>query len=128
FEEAGGRIDLEEIKAHGHTQMYQDLLLGFAEPALVKGWREVLGNTFGAMSQGRVAEVADGVAEMIKATMLELPYILSYRFHTRDRRKAHGFYESFGLGDPGYGDMRVAIMTDTVDEINGVALGLRRLH
>jgi glycosyltransferase involved in cell wall biosynthesis/predicted metal-dependent phosphoesterase TrpH len=130
FEQSGGRIDLEEIKAHGHTQEYQNLLLGFAEPALVKGWREVLNNTFGAMAQGRVAEVADGVAEMIKATMLELPYILSYRFHTRDRRKAHGFYESFGLraSENQYGDMRVAIMTDTVDEINGVALGLRRLH
>lgn len=127
FEQGGGRLDLEEIKEHGHTQEFQDLLLGFAEPALVKGWREVMTTTFGAAFQGRVAEVADGVAEMIKATMLELPYILSYRYHTRDRRKAHGFYESFGLNQ-GKGKLRVAIVTDTLDEINGVALGLRRLH
>lgn len=128
FEQAGGRIDPEEIKEHGHTQEFQDLLLGFAEPALVQGWREVMNTTFGAAFQGRVAEVADGVAEMIKATMLELPYILSYRYHTRDRRKAHGFYESFGLNEAGNGKLRVAIVTDTLDEINGVALGLRRLH
>jgi len=128
FEQAGGRIDLEEMKDRGHTQEFQDLLLGFAEPALVQGWREVMTTTFGAAFQGRVAEVADGVAEMIKATLLELPYILSYRYHTRDRKKAHGYYESFGLNEADKGKLRVAIVTDTLDEVNGVAIGLRRLH
>lgn len=128
FEQAGGRINLDEIKEHGHTQSFQDMLLGFAEPALVQGWREVLGKAFEAAGQGRVAEVADGVAEMIKATLLELPYILSYRYHTRDRNKAEGYFESFGLMSPDRTSMRVAILTDTLDQINGVALGLRRLH
>ncbi|WP_428262225.1 glycosyltransferase [Haliangium sp.] len=128
FEAEGGRLDLTELASRGHSTSYQEELLGFVEPALISGWREVMDKAFGAAGNGRVAEVADGVAEAIKATLIELPYILAHRYHVRDRNKAEGFYESFGLSGEGHRLPRVAIITDSLDNVDGVSLGLRRLH
>ncbi len=128
FEAEGGQFDLDKLAAEGHTTDFQNDLLQYVEPALIKGWREIAATASGAMSQGRVAEVADGVAEAIKSTMIELPYILAHRYHVRDRNKATSFSEAFGVDTGGQAPPRVAIITDSLDNIDGVSIGLRRLQ
>jgi glycosyltransferase involved in cell wall biosynthesis len=110
----------------GHTTIVQEMMQARIEPGLVDGWRRTLSAVFAPVSVGDVGGAADAIPAVIKAIALELPYLLAYRYHARDRRAA----ESFGaeLGEPvPTRSPRVALFTDTIDHVNGLGLGLRRL-
>ncbi|ACY18047.1 glycosyltransferase [Haliangium ochraceum] len=147
FEQGGGRLDFDEMKEKGHQSSFQDMLVRMAEPALVHGWREVLGGFFGAAFGGRFGEAADAVSQVLKASMFDVPYIMAYHGFAQDRLAAERLYRDLaaqladakGTEADGSKDkagatgsaprnMRVAVISDTLDHVNGVALGLRRLH
>ncbi len=128
FEAAGGTLNKAKLDTEGHTSAFQDELLSFVEPALVGGWREVFDTFFAALSKGRVAEASDGISEMIKSVLVELPYILAHRYHVRDRNKAQRFYEGFSPAAQHVAGPRVAVLSDSIDNADGVSLGLRRIH
>ncbi|MEM9490784.1 MAG: glycosyltransferase, partial [Myxococcota bacterium] len=128
IEQGGGAISRDELSSHGHTSAYQDELYNHVEPALVGGWRSAFEGLLGALGHGRVTEAADGVSDLIKSLLFELPYILAHRWHVRDREVANRLYKSFDFNRPLAKSVRVAILTDTIDDVDGVAIGLRRLH
>jgi glycosyltransferase involved in cell wall biosynthesis/predicted metal-dependent phosphoesterase TrpH len=115
------------IERGGHRDDVQRTLRTAAEAALVGGWRDSVGAMAAALETGRVAEAADAVGELVKAALLELPYLLSHRFFVRDRAGAEQFAASLAQRRSTGAPPRVAILTDTADHVNGVALGLRRL-
>ncbi|MCA9674566.1 MAG: glycosyltransferase family 1 protein, partial [Myxococcales bacterium] len=51
----------------------------------------------------------------------------AHRYNVRDRRGADRFAAELGAGRAGNPRPRVAVFTDTIDHVNGVAIGLRRL-
>jgi glycosyltransferase involved in cell wall biosynthesis len=110
----------------GHTNAFQERVREAAEGVLVETWRDAVGKIAGAVSGGRVAEAADGLPALVKSLFLELPYLLANRYHVRDRSGAHRFADELGAGG-GKKNPRVAIVTDTLDSVDGVAIGLRRL-
>ncbi|MCG8422308.1 MAG: glycosyltransferase [Proteobacteria bacterium] len=128
LEDAGGQFSVDDLVAHGHTSSYQDRLYDQAGSALVSGWRHSLSSLGDSLGKGRIAEAADAVADTIKALLLELPYVLAHRWHVRDRDAATRLCQELELNRPDSSGLRVAILTDTIDEIDGVAIGLRRLH
>ena len=71
---------------------------------------------------------ADGLPAFAKNLLFELPYLLAHRYHLRDRRGADRFAGELGLRPVTKARPRVAVFTDTLDDVNGVALGLRRLQ
>jgi glycosyltransferase involved in cell wall biosynthesis len=111
----------------GHLGAVQDLVRDQVEPRLADAWRGRFTALFEALLGGRLGRAAEALPALASGLMLELPYLLAYRYHARDRRGAHRFAaELSGAADPP--SPRVAVFSDTIDDVNGVALGLRAVH
>ena len=111
----------------GHETGAQELMRAAAERALTDGWRDAITGVLGPLGQGRLGAAADGLPAVAKNLLFELPYLLAHRYHLRDRRGAERFAGELGLRAIARAHPRVAVFTDTLDDVNGVALGLRRL-
>jgi len=121
------KLAVERLGAIGHTDDHQALMRGVAERMLVDQWRTALHGVIDPATRGRVAEAADGVPGVLRTLALELPYLLAHRYVARDRRGAGRFAAELGARQLGRKRPRVAVFTDTIDDVNGVALGLRRV-
>jgi glycosyltransferase involved in cell wall biosynthesis len=137
FTAAGGSFS--EVWRRGHRDDHHAELSTAAESALVRQWRSATSILADQLRAGRVADAADAIPELLKLTLAELPYILSYRYFSRDRLTARqlatGLFSDASLDSPpdaaaasaSSGTLRVAIVADTTDDTNGVAIGLHRL-
>ncbi len=117
----------DNLIAGGHTTLMQEMMRSRAEPALAASWRRAIDGLVASGAEGRIGAAADSVPAILKAFLVELPYLLAHRYHARDRRGADGFAQELG-GRASNRPPRVAIFTDTIDDVNGVALGLRHVH
>ena len=97
------------------------------EKMLSDSWRNALEGILGAIGQGKLGAAADGVPAVLKALALELPYLLAHRYIQRDRRGAARFAAELGGWPRTCSRPKVAVFSDTVDHVNGIAVGLRRL-
>jgi len=57
-----------------------------------------------------------------------MPALLGARWHAHDILSARRYGAGLGVATPRRPSPRVAVLTDTVDDVNGVAIGLRRLR
>jgi glycosyltransferase involved in cell wall biosynthesis len=129
FQAAGGSF--ADIWRRGHRDDQHRALSSAAEIALVRQWKGATTQLAGELRGGRLADAADVVPELLKLALAELPYVLSYRYFGRDRREARGlsaqlFPAASSPWQQGAAP-RVAIVADTTDDTNGVAIGLARL-
>lgn len=125
FTAAGGSF--AQIWKRGHRDEQHQELSTAAETALVRQWRGATQLLADELRAGRVADAADVVPELLKLGLAELPYLLSYRYFGRDRREARQLAGTVVASGPRLRVRRVAIVADTTDETNGVAIGLARL-
>ncbi len=124
FKLAGGT--LADVWKRGHSDEHHRALSGAAELALIRQWRAATAALAAELGQGRLADAADLVPELLKLGFAELPYVLSYRYFGRDRRAARALSRALfplAAAPP----PNVAIVSDTTDATNGVAIGLDRL-
>jgi glycosyltransferase involved in cell wall biosynthesis len=121
-------VDMRDAASVSVPLVNEDKLRAVAEQALADGWRGALSAAGDALAAGRVGDAADTLGALAKAFALELPYLLAHRFHARDRRSARRFARDLGANGGEIRPLRVAVFTDTIDDVNGVALGLRRLQ
>ncbi len=112
----------------GHQTGAQEIMRATAEHTLRAGWRAAIGGVLEPLGRGQLAAAADGLPAFAKNLLFELPYLLAHRYHLRDRRGADRFAGELGLRPVTKARPRVAVFTDTLDDVNGVALGLRRLQ
>jgi glycosyltransferase involved in cell wall biosynthesis len=127
LEDSGIELDLPGLLREGHGDAAQGALRQALETVLVRSGRTSLASLMENLSQARPADLADGLAEVIKCAMLGVPYLAGGRAFAHDRRAARDFAQHLGVAFERPSAPRVAVLTDTLDEVNGVALGLRRL-
>lgn len=125
FKAAGGSFSA--LWSGGHRDELQRELGGAVEAALVRQWRSATERLAGELRAGRVADAADAVPELLKLGLAELPYVLSYRYFGRDRSAARTLAHALAVPAEPAASPRVAIVADTTDDTNGVAIGLGRL-
>jgi glycosyltransferase involved in cell wall biosynthesis len=122
-------IEWPEVWRRGHTDAGQHQIGRTIDGMLLDVYRGAVGRLAAAAGDIDLNGVTDAVPDVLRTVLLSLPAFLAPRYHARDRAGARRFAAQLGFGEPG-DDVeapRVAILTDTVDDINGVALGLRRL-
>lgn len=126
-QEDEGAFDFLGLAEHGHTDPTQEQLAQLVESVLVRSSREAATTVVEEVAASRLVELADALPALAKAITVALPAILGARWHGHDIQSARRF--SAGLGFPERSEQppRVAILTDTVDDTNGVSIGLRRL-
>ncbi|MEM9457347.1 MAG: glycosyltransferase [Myxococcota bacterium] len=69
----------------------------------------------------------DEIPTLIRLTMLNLPYYFGFRYFNGERRRGWALYESLELPESLARTERVAVFCDTLDNVDGVSLGLRRI-
>jgi glycosyltransferase involved in cell wall biosynthesis len=123
-----GSIALSTLASHGHTEATQKSLARVLESVLVKSGREAWTDLLRAIFEVRPAELADSIPAVVKSLLVAAPALLGARWHGADIQSARRYARELGFGDAGRAAPRVAVLTDTVDDVNGVAIGLRRLR
>ena len=121
------RVAASPLWHAGHLGAVQDRVRDQIEPRLAEAWRGRIGELFESLARGRWSQAAEALPALVSSLVLELPYLLAHRYHARDRRGANRFCAELHGTAPAPG-VRVAVFSDTVDDINGVALGLRAVH
>ena len=124
---SGIQIDFGALAREGHTKESHDILHHLLEHVLVKTSRQALATTKDALLSANLLDAADGVSEVLKSLLLGAPEMLSIRSFAFDRRIARSLATRLAGVDSGEQPLRVAVLSDTLDETNGVAIGLRRL-
>jgi glycosyltransferase involved in cell wall biosynthesis len=125
--ESGLELDLESLLREGHGDRAQNELHAALETVLVRSGREAFTELMGSLTASRPADFADRLSEVIKAVLMGVPYLAGGRAFAHDRLAARTFADQLGVPEEAPAAPRVAVLSDTVDELNGVALGLRRL-
>jgi glycosyltransferase involved in cell wall biosynthesis len=122
-------LDLTGLTAHGQTEATQKALSRVVETVLVRSGREAWGDLLRALVEVKPAELADSVPAVIKSMMLALPPMLGARWLSADIQSGRRYTgELLGVREAAPAAPRVAVLTDTIDDVNGVAIGLRRLR
>ena len=123
------RVSLAGLPAHGHTDETQAHLSYLLEEVLVRTGRDAFAPFVEALSGLQLIELADSLPALVKSLIAALPALLGARWHAHDILSALRYGGGLGAAGRAAGAApRVAVLTDTVDDVNGVALGLRRLR
>ncbi len=124
---ADKEITKERIFAEGHQPGIHDEIFNLIHDTLNKAFRA----TFDQIREGAKSfdpeALIDEIPTLIRLTLFNMPYYFGYRFYFQERRRAGALYQWLELPTPLEKRRNVAIFTDTLDEVNGVNLGLRRI-
>src|SRR5262249_34387916 len=121
------QLDGERLTRSGHTDQEQERVGELIGDLLLRANRSAVSRLADAAFGLRLNQLADGLPDMLRSILLSVPHFPGNRYHAHDRRSARAFAAQLGFAEPEPERLRVAILTDTVDDVNGVALGLRRL-
>ena len=123
---SGLSFDWNALIAAGHTDEAQNKLHDVLEHVLVMASREAVGELKNALLSAHLAEAADAVSGVLKTALMGAPAVCAMRSYALDRRAARELARPLAGEEARARPLRVAVLSDTVDETNGVALGLRR--
>jgi len=123
-EELPGVSDLME---RAHTPGAHDEIYSLVHGALLRAFR-ACGEAM--RESGRkfdVEPIIDEIPTLIRLSLFNLPYFFGFRFFNGERRRGWALYESLELSEPLERSERAAVFCDTLDNVDGVSIGLRRI-
>ncbi len=71
--------------------------------------------------------IVDEIPTLLRLAMFNVPYYMGFRFFNGERRRGWALYESLELPEPVARPERAAVFCDTLDNVDGVSIGLRRI-
>ena len=71
--------------------------------------------------------IVDEIPTLLRLAMFNVPYYFGFRFFNGERRRGWALYESLELPEPLERPERAAVFCDTLDNVDGVSIGLRRI-
>lgn len=117
----------KRIRAEGHRPEIHDEIYDLIQRALLRSFRRSFEQIRTSVETMDPEPIIDELPTLIRLALFNLPYYFGFRFYYGERRRGRALYDSLELEDPiGY-DKRVAIFCDTLDNVDGVSIGLRRL-
>lgn len=117
----------QRVIEEGHRPEIHDEIYELIHKSLLRAFRSSF-DTVGAGVKNFDPEVLiDEIPTLLRLALFNIPYYFGYRFFYGERRRADAFYSWLELPEPIEQPRSVAIFSDTLDDINGVALGLRRI-
>ncbi len=119
--------DLKQLWSNGHRPEAHDEIYQLVQSALLRAFRSSTDAMKSAVEKVDLEPLIDELPTLIRLTLLNLPYYLGIRFFYGERRRARGLYESLELPRPVERGNRVAVLCDTLDNVDGLSINLRRL-
>lgn len=120
-------FDPQLIAKQGHTDEAQDLMARLAREIINRLFKKFLGDFVAAVGAIDFEDAFDKVPGLLSSITLLVPYLFGYRFQVKDRNEAERLVAELGFGWDRERRCKVAVFTDTGYEVNGVAIGLRRM-
>lgn len=115
------------LSSEGHTPEVHDELYGVILGSLVRAFRSSFAVVRDGAERVDFEPIIDELPTILRLLLFNLPYYFGIRFFHAERRRAQVLHASLGLPNVPCTDTKVAIFCDTLDNVDGVALGLRRL-
>lgn len=119
--------DFERLLAQGHKPETHDEIYALVQTALLRAFRSSTRSMKEAVENVDLDPLIDELPTLIRLVLLNMPYYFGIRFFYGERRRARGLYESLGLPDSLDRTHKVAILCDTLDNVDGLSINLRRL-
>ncbi len=119
--------DFKKLMANGHKPETHDEIYSLVQTALLRAFRSSTDAMKQAVETVDLEPLIDELPTLIRLTLLNMPYYFGIRFFYGERRRARGLYESLELPKPMGQGKKVAILCDTLDNVDGLSINLRRL-
>jgi glycosyltransferase involved in cell wall biosynthesis len=120
-------FDASLIAKAGHTDEAQAMMGRLGRGLINNLFKKFLGDLVQAASSVDFEEAIDQLPGLLSTATLIIPYCFGYRFQVQDRNQSERLVAELGFGYPADRPCKVAVFTDTGFDVNGVALGLRRM-
>jgi glycosyltransferase involved in cell wall biosynthesis len=109
-----------------HTPEAHEELYAMIHSTLLRAFRA----SFAAIKSGAekmdLEPIIDELPTLLRLALFNLPYYFGFRFFYGERRRARALYDTLALEDAIEPERRVALFCDTLDNVDGVSIGLRR--
>lgn len=115
------------IRESGHRPEIHDEIYGLVQTALLRAFRSSTDQIREAVENADPEPIIDELPTLLRLMMFNMPYYFGIRFFYGERRRARGLYESLELPNSLRSGKRVAILCDTLDNVDGLSINLRRL-
>ncbi len=119
--------DVTELASRGHDAALHDELYGLAERSLLRAFRDSFARVQQAIERNDPEPIIDELPTVIRLALFNLPYYFGFRFFYGERRRARALHQGLALGGHEPAPRRAAVFCDTLDNVDGVGLGLRRV-
>ena len=113
--------------AEGHKAGFHDEVYSLIQSALIGAFRSSLDKFKEGVQGGNPEMLIDELPTLIRLWLFNFPYYFGYRFFHGERRRGWALYESLEVPNPLERTSRAAVFCDTLDNVDGVNLGLRRI-
>lgn len=113
--------------AKAQTPEFHREVYGLVHGAMLRAFRSCAQQLQRGVQQIDLEALVDEIPTLIRLSMLNMPYYFGFRFFNGERRRGWALYESLELPDPVARPERAAVFCDTLDNVDGVAIGLRRI-
>ncbi|MEM6994356.1 MAG: glycosyltransferase [Myxococcota bacterium] len=113
--------------SEGHTPEFHDEVYDLVQTSLIRAMRASVGKFKDGVMAGNPDQLVDELPTIIRLLFFNIPYYFGFRFFHGERRRGWALYESLELRDALGRESKAAVFCDTLDNVDGVGLGLRRI-
>lgn len=113
--------------AKAQTPEFHREVYGLIHGALLRAYRACTAKLRQSITSIDLEGIVDEIPTLLRLSMFNMPYYFGFRFYNGERRRAWALYESLELPEPVSRTERAAVFCDTLDNVDGVSIGLRRI-
>jgi glycosyltransferase involved in cell wall biosynthesis len=113
--------------AEAHEPGVHDEIYDVVQGTLMRAFRGCVAELLSAARAASPDGIIDELPNLVRLALFNLPYYFGFRFFHGERRRAWALYEGLDVPDPLPRPQRAAVFCDTLDNIDGVSIGLYRI-
>lgn len=115
------------IREAGHRPEVHDEIYKLVQSSLMRAFRASASQIRDAATTADLEPIIDELPTLIRLMLFNLPYYFGIRYFYGERRRSRALYEALELTEPLSKKPKVALFCDTLDNVDGLNLGLRRI-
>lgn len=113
--------------AEAHEPGLHEEIYELVQGTLLRAFRGSVSDVLKAARSANPDAIIEEIPTLVRLALFNLPYYFGFRFFHGERRRAWALYEGLELPEPLPRSQRAAVFCDTLDNIDGVSIGLRRI-
>lgn len=125
--EAEALPSAQRIREAGHRPEVHDEIYKLVQSALMRAFRASADAIQNAANTADLEPIIDELPTLIRLMLFNLPYYFGIRYFYGERRRSRSLYEALELSEPLAKKPKVAVFCDTLDNADGLSIGLRRI-